>query len=250
MRPVGITILKSRGGVSAALATARPVPSLVPVLGAAFLSVWALEWFAAPFPARGLGETPGQLSTILSDLRPDFRRFVREIRQVPRRRFPVTHYTALVRPGGDDPLEPASAPRPGRDQQNDILFYPDSFGIERTEAWRLLLLDHEYLHAKHLAEAHSVPLAGFGATQANRHFFEAVAWGHNVSEARRGAYGSLAGRDWQEALGNYDRHLRAFRQFVERAQPSAWAYWSRFFPRSDGVPAAVTVSPPAPAGSP
>ncbi|MBI4161103.1 MAG: hypothetical protein HY509_01495 [Acidobacteria bacterium] len=243
---MGITISKSAAALSAAMAGGRPVP----LLGAAFLSVWTLQWFAAPLPARGLGETPGQLSTILSDLRPDFRLYVREIRQVPRRRFPVTHYTALVRPGGDDPLEAASAPRPGRDHRNDILFYPDSFGIERTEGWRLLLLDHEYLHAKHLAEAHSVPLAGFGAAQADRHFFEAVAWGHNIAEARRGAYGPLAGRDWQEALGNYERHLEAFRQFVHRAQPSAWGYWSRFFPEPGDPFPSITTFPPAPEGSP
>jgi hypothetical protein len=225
---------------------------VVSLLAPAVALVGLVTLFAAPPGAIALGETATQLTTMLADLRPDSHLFVREIRRIPRTRFPVTHYMALVRPGGVDPLDPGDAPRSGRKNRNDILFYPDTFGLERSPAWRLLLLDHEYLHAKHLSGAHDVPLVSFGSLEVDRHFFEAVAWSHNLAEARQGAYGELTPRDLMEVQGNLERHLKPLRRHIDRKQPSAWLYYAGFFADPEGRPenAVASVAIPAREESP
>ncbi|MCZ6670003.1 MAG: hypothetical protein O6947_03130, partial [Acidobacteria bacterium] len=208
----------------------RRAPGVLASIIAAAVAILAVHLYALPPNALGMGETATQLTTMLTSMRPDASQYVRKIRKVPRRRYPPTHYMALVRPGGTDPFQPADAPQAGRKQRNDILFYADSFGLERSTAWRLILLDHEYAHAKHLSERLGSPLVTFGSPAVDRHYFEAIAWGHSLQEAARGSYGTLHRRDWTEMRGNFKRHLKALKRFIDRRQPTAWLYYSGFFP--------------------
>ena len=202
--------------------------SCLPIFTGALICTAQL--LGAPPAGLSLGESPTQLAGMLGELRPDYLQFVREIRRLPGSTAPAGHYMALVRPEGNDPLDPDDTPEAGPEVRNDIIFYFDSFEMDRTPAWRLLLLDHEYLHAKHLGGGHKLPLVSFGSQENDRHFYEAAAWGFNVSEAIRDAYGALSDREWAEVRSNHLRHRIAFRKLIERRQPSAWAYYSQFFP--------------------
>ncbi len=204
------------------------IRSYMPIVTGALICTAQL--LGAPPAGLSLGESPTQLAGMLGELRPDYRQFVREIRRLPGSTTPAGHYMALVRPEGNDPLDPDDTPEAGPEVRNDIIFYFDSFELDRTPAWRLLLLDHEYLHAKHLGGGHQLPLVSFGSQENDRHFYEAAAWGFNVTEAIKGIYGPLSDREWAEVRSNHIRHRNAFRKMIERRQPSAWAYYSQLFP--------------------
>ena len=158
--------------------------------------------------------------TLLREVRPDYHLYIAGVRPLP----PDGHarvYMALVRPGASDPLLRDSAPFAGPGARNDVVYDRARLGGERTAAWSLLLLDHEYFHARHLAGATSLPLAGTVAPRVERHFYEAAAWGFNVSEARAGRYPGLRPEEFREALDRYGEHYAALKALL-RADETAW----------------------------
>lgn len=212
-----------------AVALALPAAPLVPGTTPA---VWA-----APQPG---GLEPGSL---LGAIRPDYPRYIGRLRPlagetvdgIEARRI----YMALVRPGAADPVSPASAPLLGPGAHNDILYAETSLGGGRGAAWSLLLLDHEYFHARHLAGATSLPLPGRVAPDVERHFYEAAAWGFNVAEARAGRYRGLSPDDFREALDRYGEHYAALRSLTRDSRPAAWAAYSDLL-RRPSLPVTTT----------
>lgn len=135
-------------------------------------------------------------------------------------------YMALVRRGADDPSRLDNAPFAGPGVRNDIVYQKSSLDASRSLAWTLLLLDHEYFHARHLAGATSLPLPGDVPGECERHFFEAAAWGFNVAEARRGRYDGLREDEFREALDRFGEHYRALRMVTRDTDPAAWQSFS------------------------
>jgi hypothetical protein len=181
---------------------------------------------AVSLPAPRGGPDPG---AILSEIRPDYRDYILALRPLPSgaaagavRRV----YMVLVRPGAVDPSSRESAPLAGHGARNDVLYDRSSLNGPRSEAWALLLLDHEYFHARHLAGATSLPLPEGVGPEAARHFFEAAAWGFNVAEARAGRYPGLRPDEFSEALDRYGEHYRALRALTREPAPQAWALFS------------------------
>ena len=170
---------------------------------------------------------PGSL---LGMTRPDFRSYIDSIRLLPDKhavtaaRRPI--YMALVRPGADDPTRTDNAPFAGPGVRNDIVYRQASLDASRSLGWTMLLLDHEYFHARHLAGATSLPLPGDVPAASERHFFEAAAWGFNVAEARRGRYHGLREDEFREALDRYGEHYRALRAVTRHADPGVWQSFS------------------------
>src|SRR5262249_9325712 len=179
------------------------------------------EWRPlAAAPAGDLAEDPAEL--LPRSLHPDFSLYVESIRPLPEpaagSSAPV--YMALVRPGADDPTAAASAPFAGTGARNDIVYDRSVLVSGRSAGWMLLLLDHEYFHARHLAGATSVPLPRRTGAEVEHHFCEAAAWGYTVEQARAGRYPGLRPDEFREALDRYGDHYRALRSIVRDS--SAW----------------------------
>jgi hypothetical protein len=228
----------------------KPLRSWLPALaGAAVAAV--LPILAAPSPPPAPATTAASHGTVdraevlLRDLHPDYQIFVHAIRpmdEVVAAGSPV--YMALVRAGADDPGRRESAPYAGPGARNDILFDPGVLGATRGEAWTMLLLDHEYFHARHLAGATGLPLPLRTGAGIERHFFEAAAWGYTVSEARAGRYPGLREGEFREALDRYGEHYRALRALTREENPALWSSLAAPL-RGDG--AVRTTGSPSPA---
>lgn len=172
----------------------------------------------------------------LEDLHADWTRFIREVRVISVQGASVSPagvYSGLVRPGGRDPRISGDAPVSGREARNDVIVYPSALDPRRAPGWLVLILDHEYFHARHLARDARVPLVDFGDTRANHSYYEATAWSYVLERAREGVYGELAAADLREINATYRRHLDLFREFVMETQPSAWLHYGRFLTSPD-----------------
>ena len=181
---------------------------------------------AAEVKASGEGPQPHR---ILLNLRPDYGLYINAMRPVPPLRAAIKSrriYMALVRPGAEDPGSDASAPLAGPGSKNDILYERGSIAGKRSRAWTQLLLDHEYFHARHLAGATALPLPGGVTPEMERHFFEAAAWGFNVSEARASRYPGLRTDEFREALDRYGEHYAALRTLMRAIRPGVWDRFS------------------------
>jgi len=184
--------------------------------------------------------TPGEAGEIIASLHPDHRRWIGTIRSGPAGADGGI-YAGLVRPGGRDPRDPEDAPSRGRGVRNDLVIFPLAIDATRTPAWRILILDHEYFHARHLAGGFDVPLVSFGRNGIDRHYLEALAWGWVRGRAASGIYGSLPQREIAEVEERYRDHREAFMAFVMKAQPAAWAHYGRFLPDPAGLTLASSV---------
>ena len=168
-----------------------------------------------------------RLARALAALHADAALYIREVRPAA---AVAGAYMGLVRPGGADPRLPLDAPVPGRNRRYDLVVFDAPSEGTDVSAWTLLLLDHEYFHARHMARGDRMPYPSFPHDAAGRHFHEALAWGYNLSQAAAGQYGALAPERWSEAARRYRHHQDALRAFVQKRQPEAWAYYSRFLP--------------------
>jgi hypothetical protein len=167
---------------------------------------------------------------ILLELRPDYAHYVAKIRVGETRFHPANLYMGLVRNGGRDPNRLEDAPSLGRGVRNDIIVYADSREAGRSLGWAMLLIDHEYFHARHLARGDRTPVPSFGDPEIDRHYYEAVAWGYNLAQADEDEYPTLTHADYLEAFRNYSMHFEAFRDYVLRHDRTAWAHYRRFLP--------------------
>ncbi|HKY33976.1 MAG TPA: hypothetical protein VJV23_15705 [Candidatus Polarisedimenticolia bacterium] len=219
---------------------------------AAVLVCAAAGWGSGPSFARpGPEATPGQIEALLAAMHPDYALYIGEVRYGASRLRPASLYAGLVRRGGRDPRDPADGPRSGRGVANDLIIYADTFEPWRSGAWRLLIADHEYFHARHLARGFRLPVVGFGDAQADTDYHEALAWEWVVRRAGEGIYGRLSPAESAEASSRYERHRDRFRRFVTGRQPSAWAHYGRFLPDPAGLrmaASAPTAGPPPEAG--
>jgi hypothetical protein len=184
---------------------------------------------------EGVGlPTVQALEIALAGLRPDYTAYIGGLRQIdpdPARGI----YMALVQPGASDPKSRGSAPLAGPGARNDIVFDARAVADGHTEAFRLLLLDHEYFHARHLAGTTTVPLPEAAATEIQRRFNEAAAWGFNIAEARQGRYPGLREDEFREALDRFRDHYTALRRLVERADGDDWRAMAEALRRPDLV---------------
>jgi len=193
--------------------------------------VLILMVMASPALAGGVPVEKGdRFEQILSALHPDYSLYVGAIRAGDTRFHPPTLYMGLVRTGGKDPTHIEDAPRLGRGIKNDIIVYADSREQGRSDGWAMLLIDHEYFHARHLSRGDHTPVPSFGDSEADRHFYEAVAWGYNLAQADDGEYPTLTHADYMEAFRNYSMNFEAFRQFILSHDYHAWAHYRRFLP--------------------
>jgi hypothetical protein len=193
-----------------------------------FFAILAL---AATLGSAGVPiETGDDFEKLLASLHPDYAQYVGSIRMGEGRFHPPTLYMGLVRSGGMDPTLRDDAPMLGRGVKNDIIVYADSREAGRSLGWGLLLIDHEYFHARHLARGDATPTPSFGDAEIDRHFYEAAAWGYNLVQAEEGEYPSLTHADYLEAFRNYTMHFEEFRDYILRRDHSAWAHYRRFLP--------------------
>ncbi len=189
--------------------------------------------------------TPDQVAALLASIDPGYGRYIGAIRYGSTRTRPESIYAGLVRRGGVDPRLASDGPRPERGARHDLIIYADTFEPWRSRAWRLLLADHEYFHARHFARATGLPVVGFGAVRADTDYFEAVAWAYVATRAAEGVYGELAPRERAEAMERYREHREGFRRFIASRQPSAWAHYGRFLPEWDDRVSSGPAAPPA-----
>jgi len=188
-------------------------------------SAVTLTW-AADVPVA----TGDDFLRILAVLHPDYASYVGHVRSGVTRFHPSNLYMGLVRDGGRDPNLPADAPLVGRGVRNDIIVYADSRDAGRSLGWAMLLIDHEYFHARHLAMGDGTPVPFFGDPEADRHYYEAVAWGYNLAQADEDQYPTLTHADYLEAFRNYSMNFEAFREYILRHDRPAWAHYRRFLP--------------------
>ena len=175
-----------------------------------------------------------RLQETLAALHPDWNTYIGAVR--PAGGAAANIYLGLVEPGGTDPRRLTDAPMPGHARRFDLLFYPGA--APEDGPWGLLLLDHEYFHARHLARAADLPLPGFGEAAADRHFREAMAWGYNLRRSHDGIYGELPSERLAEVAARYREHRDAFERFVRERDVQAWAYYARLLPSpADAGPA-------------
>ena len=190
----------------------------------------SLLWGMAPLlfadPVEGPADTsPPALAAALATLHPDYPLFIGAIRPLP----PGTTrsiYMALVRPGAIDPGGLDSTPFAGHAARNDIVYDRSMIAAGHTFAWRLLLLDHEYFHARHVAGGTSLPMPGHFGREVERRFNEAAAWGFNVGEARAGRYPGLRPDEFREALDRYGEHYTALRELTSGSGGESWSAFS------------------------
>jgi hypothetical protein len=190
-----------------------------------------------------------QAEGALAGLHPDYLQFVASIRPIQESGDEACSglYMALVRPGAQDPTRRDSAPFAGLGARNDILYDPTVLQGGRSAGWLLLLLDHEYFHARHLAGATSISIPGHSPVEVEHHFFEAAAWGYNVAQARAGLYPGLTELEFREALDRYGEHYRALRDLTGEA---AQARWGVLAEELRDPAALVRMTDPAPAAAP
>ena len=191
------------------------------VLGLAVLFATAFGVPLMAAPAGDLSADPAEL--LLLSLHPDSAAYVGSVRPLPEPAAGAEQvvYMALVRPGAEDPTAPSSAPFAGPGARNDILYDPAILAAGRSAGWILLLLDHEYFHARHLAGATTLPLPRRTGAEIEHHFCEAAAWGYTVEQARAGHYPGLRPDEFREALDRYGDHYRALRSIAQGSD--AWA---------------------------
>jgi hypothetical protein len=161
------------------------------------------------------------LEAALAGLRPDYAAYIGGLRSIdpdPGRGI----YMALVQPGATDPRARGSAPLAGPGARNDIVFDARAVTDGHTGAFLLLLLDHEYFHARHLAGTTTVPLPETPGMEIQRRYNEAAAWGFNIAEARDGRYPGLREDEFREALDRFRDHYTALRRLVEGTDGEAW----------------------------
>ncbi len=189
--------------------------------------------------------TPERVTAILASLHPDHEQYIGEVRFGSTRLRPSNLYAGLVRRGGRDPRDPEDRPEIGKGATNDLIIFADTFEPWRTPAWRLLLADHEYFHARHLARGFAIPVVGFGDPGVDTDYYEALAWGYVKDRASAGLYGELSPRESAEVNARYEEHYSRFHRFVLRRQASAWAHYGRFFPQPEPLRSALPVPPEA-----
>jgi len=200
--------------------------------------------------AEGPALTPDQVAGLLASLHPDYRDYIGGVRYGASRLRPASLYAGLVKHGGRDPADPDDGPLAGRGVRNDLIIYADTFEPWRSHAWRLLLADHEYFHALHLAHAAGTPVVGFGQRRADADYYEALAWGYTLRRATEGIYGELTSREKAEVTRRYEERYTGFRRFVMERQPTAWAHYGRFLPAPDALEALlVRTAASAPTGA-
>ena len=164
---------------------------------------------------------PAGLMRALARVHPDYRRYVSGVRPLDpgiNRRL----YMALVRPGAGDPADHDSAPYAGPGARNDIVYDREAILAGHSLAFRYLLLDHEYFHARHLAGGTLLPLASGAGADIERHYNEAAAWGYNVAEARAGRYPGLRPDEFREALDRQGEHYAALKGLLKEKDPATW----------------------------
>jgi hypothetical protein len=149
---------------------------------------------------------------------------------------------ALVRPGATDPAGHGSVPYAGPGARNDIVYDEAAVASGHSVAWRCLLLDHEYFHARHVAGATLLPVSRGGPIAIERHYNEAAAWAFNVAEARAGLYPGLREDEFREALDRLGEHYAELRALLKDTEPERWSRISDLLRR----PAALLTT----AGSP
>jgi hypothetical protein len=213
---------------------------LLAAAGALFLSAGVV--LAAPADPGPQLDQQGLVRT-LSLLRPDYPLYISSVRPLTpgvARRL----YMALVRPGATDPAGKGSAPNAGPGARNDIVYDEASIATGHSVAWRSLLLEHEYFHARHMAGATLLPVARDGAPEIERHYNEAAAWGFNVAEARAGRYPGLRPDEFREALDRLGEHYAALRAILKDADPARWSRISELLHRPETLltPAGATPS--------
>lgn len=199
--------------------------------------------------ASGLGAAQAAVDpaeALLAGLHPDYSSFVRAVRPIASPSTPSESavYMALVRPAAADPARRESAPFAGPGARNDVLYDPAVLDGAHSEGWVLLLLDHEYFHARHLAGATDLPLPLQSGAEVERHFLEAAAWGYTVGEARAGRYPGLRPEEFREALDRYGEHYRALRDLTRDDTPRLWSSLSD--PLRSAIAAIRTTGSPAP----
>src|SRR2546425_133823 len=114
----------------------------------------------------------------------------------------------------------ATTRRPGA--RNDIVYDAEAILKGHSLAFRYLLLDHEYFHARHLAGGTLLPLASGAGADIERHYNEAAAWGYNVAEARAGRYPGLRSDEFREALDRQGEHYAALKALIKEKDPGRW----------------------------
>jgi len=209
----------------------RILPGLLAVAGA--LRLVAGEVLAAPADPEPRLDPPALVRT-LALLRPDYLRYISSVRPLApgiARRI----YMALVRPGATDPVAKGSAPNAGPGARNDIVYDEASIAAGHSIAWRSLLLEHEYFHARHMAGATLLPVARDGAPEVERHYNEAAAWGFNVAEARAGRYPGLRADEFREALDRLGEHYATLRALLKDADPERWSRISELLRRPENL---------------
>jgi hypothetical protein len=204
----------------------------------------------SPARAEGPEVTAEQVTALLASLHADYGLYIGSVRIGGSRLRPASIYAGLVRRGGRDPQDPRDGPQMGLGATNDLIIYTDTFESWRTTAWRRLLADHEYFHARHMAHGFPIPVVGFGDAQADADYYEALAWGYVLERAAGGAYGDLSPKERAEAAAQYENHFGRFQRFVLRRQPSAWAHYGRFLPPPDTIASLTTPVASAPTAEP
>lgn len=194
------------------------------------LLLWILLAAAVRQVSAAPEATPEQVAMLLAAMHPGYERYIARVRYGPTRLRPAAMYAGLVRRGGLDPRNPDDGPVASRGASFDLIVYADTFEPWRTPAWRRLVADHEFFHARHLAHSAGVPVVGFGVARADSDWLEALAWGHVLGEAASGVYGDLSAIERAEAGARYAEHRDRFMRFVMEKQPSAWDHYGRFLP--------------------
>jgi hypothetical protein len=183
---------------------------------------------AAAAPRAGW-QPAARFAALLADMHPEHSLFVRQVRAGRTRLHPEGALAGVVRPGGSDPLDPADAPRAGLGERNDIVVYDDTFEAGASEAWQRLIVDHEYFHTRHLAQGAESPAVDFGDADANRHYYEALAWQHNVERIEAHRYPGLSLAEGRRARQRYREHRAAFERWLAGGHPYAWRHYGKFF---------------------
>jgi hypothetical protein len=218
--------------------------ALLPAVAAA-LTIAPPAAADAAIAAAAPGSRPVALfAALLADMHPEHSLFVRQVRAGQRRLHPQGALAGVVRPGGSDPLDPADAPRAGQGERNDIVVYDDTFEVGASEAWQRLIVDHEYFHTRHLAHGAEPPAVDFGDAEASRHYYEALAWQHNLERIEASRYPGLSIADARRARQRYREHRAAFERWLKRDHPHAWRHYGKFFDAAgeapgEGVPSAA-----------
>lgn len=195
-------------------------PMRTAALGAALLAAGA---------AARADTAPAAFVDILAEMHPGYGSFVREVRRGATHLHPQGHVAGLVRPGGSDPRDPRDAPRSGAGVRNDIIVYDDTFGGAASGAWRRLIVDHEYFHARHLAHGAPAPAVDFGDERVNGHYYEALAWGYNLERIVQRSYPGLSLAERRLVEERYRGHREAFERWLRATQRPAWEHYGKFF---------------------